>query len=159
MLGTTYPSAICSAARALEVVGERWTLLIVRKALFARATRFKDFSTLGVSTNILQKRLDSLVDHGVMKRVDGPGRPEYHLTDRGLDLLPVVIALTAWGDRWAAPDGEPVHYTDRSDGGRVGLELRCSNDGHVVAPADVIAMPGPGMPSPIAERLRAMHDE
>ncbi|GAA2778233.1 helix-turn-helix domain-containing protein [Nonomuraea dietziae] len=111
MLGRTYDTQVCSAARALEVVGERWSLLIVRDALFAGATRFADFQRLGIATNILAKRLDSLVDSGILERRSSgeqPDRAGYAVTQKGLDLAPVIIALTQWGDRWAAPDG-PAH--------------------------------------------------
>src|ERR1700737_2916489 len=86
MLGKTYESEVCSAARALELVGERWTLLIVRNALFAGATRWSEFQTrLGIATNILTTRLDGLVDAGIMERrryAENPDLYEYLLTDK-----------------------------------------------------------------------------
>ena len=84
-------SQVCSAARALEVVGERWSLLIVRDVLFAHATRFADFQRLGIATNILAKRLDSLVDSGILERHPSPEHPDrsnYTATRKGLDLAP-----------------------------------------------------------------------
>ena len=77
MLGKTYDSQVCSAARALELVGERWSLLIIRNALFAGATRFNDFLTLGIATNILKNRLDGFVDTGIMERRSNPGTQEH----------------------------------------------------------------------------------
>src|ERR1700712_3401895 len=114
MLGRTYDSQVCSIARALEVVGERWTLLILRNAVFAGTTRFRDFQlSLGIATNVLASRLDALVDSGIMERPTAPDRASAHqyvLTDKGRELTPVLIALTEWGDRWAAPEGPPIRY-------------------------------------------------
>src|SRR5450755_1606952 len=107
MLGRTYEGQNCSAARALEVAGERWSLLVIRDALFRGITRFSDFQrSLGVAPNILATRLDSFVGAGLMELRQYSERPpqhEYLLTGKGRDLGPVIIALTAWGDRWAAP--------------------------------------------------------
>src|ERR1700694_3728944 len=120
VLGKTYDSQVCSAARALEFVGERWTLLIVRDALFAGATRFSDFhKVLGIATNILTSRLDGLVQAGIMERRGEAHDPELHeylLTDKGRELAPVIVALTEWGDRWAAPHRPPVVHTHASCG-------------------------------------------
>ena len=100
----------CSIARALDVVGEWWTLLILRNA-FRGVHRFEDFLTsLGIARNVLAVRLAKLVDHGLLERrpvADHAGRHEYRLTAKGRDLQPVLLGLLRWGDRWAAPDGEP----------------------------------------------------
>src|SRR3954463_9395138 len=105
VLGKTYDNQVCSIARALEVVGERWSILIVRNALFAGSTRFTDFQrSLGIAPNILKTRLDGFVDAGIMRRDEH----EYLLTEKGRDLAPALVALTAWGDRWVAPDGPPI---------------------------------------------------
>src|SRR5216110_2944052 len=107
MLGNTYDSQVCSIARALELVGERWSLLILRNALFAGSTRYGEFHrSLGIATNILQNRLDGLVAAGIMERRPSLAQPElfeYVLTAKGRDFAPALIALTEWGDRWAAP--------------------------------------------------------
>ena len=107
MLGKAYDNQVCSIARALEVVGERWSLLIIRDALFAGSTRYSDFQrSLGIATNILKDRLDGFVDAGIMRRHQYSEQPElyeYLLTDKGRDLAPALIALTEWGDRWSAP--------------------------------------------------------
>src|SRR5437764_13803820 len=112
MLGHTYEAQNCSAARALEAVGERWSLLIIRDALFRGITRFTDFQrSLGVAPNILANRLDGFVAAGLMTQHQyGPStqQREYLPTDKGRDLQPVIIALTAWGDRWSAPQGPPI---------------------------------------------------
>jgi DNA-binding HxlR family transcriptional regulator len=151
MLGKTYDSEVCSAARALEMVGERWTLLIVRNALYAGATRYSDFQKLlGIATNILKARLDGLVDAGIMERrrySRNPDLHEYLLTDKGRELVPVILALTHWGDRWMAPDGPPVLYSHTVCGGEVSQQTICATCGRVHDPAEVQARPGPGMPA------------
>src|SRR3954452_23977372 len=104
MLGKTYDSEVCSIARALELVGERWSLLILRNALYAGSTRYGEFQrSLGVATNVLQDRLDGFVEAGIMERrplTEQPGQHEYLLTEKGRDLAPALIALTQWGDKW-----------------------------------------------------------
>src|SRR3954471_5956618 len=150
MLGKTYDAEVCSIARALEVVGERWSVLIVRNALFAGSTRFGDFQrSLGIATNILKTRLDGFVDAGIMRREDN----EYLLTEKGRDLAPALIALTAWGDRWSAPDGPPVLYRHSVCGSGVHHEVVCGTCGRVDDPAEVQALPGPGMPPDRVERM------
>lgn len=148
MLGKTYDAEVCSIARALEVVGERWSLLIIRNALFNGLTRFGDFQRrLGIATNVLATRLDGFVDAGIMQRSDGS---EYVLTDKGRDLCGVLVALTDWGDRWAAPDGPPIIYRHDDCEGAVHSTLVCDACG--AQPVTVSASRGPGMP---AEHVRA----
>lgn len=123
-----YEGEVCSAARTLELVGERWSLLIVRNAMFAGMTRFTEFQrALGIAPNILTKRLAEFVDAGIFEQRVTGGHPEYLLTDKGLDLKPVILALTEWGDRWAAPDGPPVTYRHSGCGGKVAVRLECSD--------------------------------
>ncbi len=156
MLGKTYDSQVCSAARALELVGERWSLLIIRDALFAGATRFNDFLRLGVATNILKTRLDGFVDAGIMERrvySRNPDHHEYLLTDKGRELAPVIVALTQWGDRWAAPDGPPILYVHSVCGDPITVQTTCASCGQVHDPAEVHVRPGPGMPADIAARM------
>src|SRR3954451_2285275 len=130
VLGNTYDSQVCSIARSLEIVGERWSLLILRNALFAGSTRYGDFQrSLGVATNVLQDRLDGFVRAGIMERrpsSDQPAQHEYVLTEKGRDFAPALIALTQWGDRWAAPDGPPVLYRHGTCGGEVTVGVRCA---------------------------------
>lgn len=143
MLGRTYERENCSAARTLELVGERWSLLIIRNALFAGATRFTEFQVrLGVAPNVLTRRLQDFVAHGLME-IAGGGH-EYHLTEKGRELGAVVVALTEWGDRWAAPDGPPVRYAHRGCGGTVATTPTCGGCGTEPSMADVVAEPGPG---------------
>ncbi|UJP09067.1 helix-turn-helix transcriptional regulator [Microbacterium sp. KUDC0406] len=145
MLGRTYDSEVCSIARSLEVIGERWTLLIIRNALFADVTRFGDFQRrLGIATNVLTARLDGLVAAGVMERSHTASSAEYLLTEKGRDLSGVLVALTDWGDRWAAPDGPPIIYRHGACEGAVHSGLTCDRCG--ARPDAVTASPGPGMP-------------
>jgi len=148
MLGRTYDRENCSAARTLEVVGERWSLLIIRNAMFAGSTRFTEFQRkLGIAPNILSSRLDRFVEAGLMQTQPLTGKHETHeyvLTRQGLDLQPVIIALTEWGDRWAAPQGPPIIYEHESCGGRIHQHLSCLDCDAAPAPAQVTARPGPG---------------
>ncbi|TML25397.1 MAG: helix-turn-helix transcriptional regulator [Actinobacteria bacterium] len=148
MLGRTYEDQNCSAARALEIVGERWSLLIIRDALFAGITRFADFQRrLSVAPNVLATRLDSFVEHGLMERRQYSQHPEHYeyvLTDQGRDLQPVILALSRWGDRWVAPEGPPVLYVHSACDSRVEQLIHCSTCGEVSDPADIGTRPGPG---------------
>jgi len=157
MLGKTYDSQVCSIARSLEVVGERWSLLIIRNALFAGSTRYSDFQrSLGIATNVLQDRLDGFVEAGIMRRrrySEQPELYEYLLTEKGRDFAPALIALTEWGDRWAAPDGRPILYRHGACGSPVSHEVVCASCGRLDDLAGVQAWPGPGMPADRAERI------
>jgi DNA-binding HxlR family transcriptional regulator len=137
----------CSVARCLDVVGEWWSLLIVRDA-FLGVTRFDDFQTrLGISRNILTNRLNHLVDNAVLQRVpyqDHPPRSEYRLTDKGRDLWLVVTVMRQWGDRWAAPDGPPLQIRHDTCGRLVRAVAVCSHCGEKLDPRNFTAIPGPG---------------
>ncbi len=142
MLGRLYKKQNCSAARALEVVGERWSLLILRDALFRGTTRFSDFQrTLGVAPNVLAKRLEGFIAAGILEagQSQHSEHREYFLTKKGRDLKTVVIALTAWGDRWAAPHGPPVVFKHESCGGHVEQQLQCTTCGETPILTDVVA--------------------
>lgn len=147
MLGRTYEREVCSAARALEIAGERWSLLILRNAAFAGMTRFTDFQQrLGIAPNVLTARLEHFVEQGLMTTTPGPaGFAEYHLTDKGRDFKPVIIALTEWGDRWAAPDGPPITYEHDACGGHVSVHLHCDACAHPLDVGDVTARPTAAM--------------
>ena len=106
-----YDNLDCSVARTLEHIGERWTFMVLRDAFYG-VRRFDDFqASLGIARNILTKRLTKLVDAGIMRREqyqEHPLRYEYRLTEKGRDLVPILTALLAWGDRWEAEDRPPV---------------------------------------------------
>lgn len=151
MLGNRYEGQVCSAARSLEVVGERWSLLIVRDALFAGVTRFSDFlRRLGLARNVLAARLEGFIDAGIMERFTPEGSPyeEYRLTEKGRDLAPVIVALTKWGDHWSAPDGPPIIYSHAGCGGEVEQRLVCAACGEVIDHDQLGVEIGPGMPAP-----------
>jgi len=141
-LGRTYEGENCSAARALEIVGERWSLLIIRNAAFAGMTRFSDLEhSLGIAPNILAKRLEGFVVQGLMGRGDGG---DYVITQKGRELCEVIVALCQWGDRWAAPDGPPVLFQHADCGGAIRLRLQCDKCAREPTSAEVVAVPGPG---------------
>ncbi len=153
-----YESQVCSLARSLEVVGERWSLLLLRDALFAGSSRYGEFQrSLGIATNILQDRLDGFVEAGIMERRPSskPELYEYVLTEKGRQFMPVLIALTEWGDKWAAPDGPPILYRHDACGSAVTVEVHCTTCGELADDAEVLALPGPGMPADRAARILA----
>ncbi|NUP82940.1 MAG: helix-turn-helix transcriptional regulator [Nonomuraea sp.] len=145
MLGRTYETQNCSAARALEIVGERWSLLIIRHALFRGITRFGDFQrSLGIARNVLAARLERFVEQGLMERQPSGAQSPYHdyvLTDMGRELQPVIVALTHWGDRWAAPGDPPVIFRHVDCGGTVHQQDVCDDCGQSVAAEAVKAHP------------------
>lgn len=143
---TSFEDMNCSVAQCLEIVGEWWSLLIVRDA-FLGVTRFDDFQArLGIARNILNQRLNHLVDAGVLKRVpyqEHPPRSEYRLTDKGRDLFHVITAMRQWGDRWAAPDGPPLKIRHAACGRIVKAVPVCSHCGEPLDARNVSAVPGP----------------
>lgn len=151
MLGKTYDGQVCSVARTLELVGERWTLLIIRDALLG-VTRFDNFLVrLGIARNVLADRLNGLVENGILARVayqDRPPRYEYHLTARGRDLLPVIVTLTEWGDRHLAGEaGPPREFEHTTCGGQVSSALLCETHNHPIPLDEVASRPGPALSS------------
>ena len=142
----------CSVAQCLEVVGEWWSMLILRD-VFLGVTRFDDFQErLGISRNILNQRLNHLVETGVLEKVrysDHPPRYDYRLTDKGRDLWPILTAMRQWGDRYAAPDGPPLEVTHKACGHISNAVLVCSTCGERLEARDVRAAPGPGAVEPL----------
>lgn len=145
-----YSAANCSIARALEVVGEKWTLLVLREAFYG-VRRFADFqAAIGCARNVLADRLATLVEHGVLERhpYQEPGqrvRDEYRLTDKGLELLPAIIALRQWGDEHlAGPEGPPVETTHRGCGEPVATELVCAGGHRALGARELTVVAGPG---------------
>jgi DNA-binding HxlR family transcriptional regulator len=139
----------CSIARPAALLGDRWTLVILRQA-FNGIKRFEDFqSTLGISRSLLSERLGRLVDAGVLRREPYKDavrtRDRYRLTEMGLDLYPVLMALREWGDRYMAENGPPIEIRHKECGGEPTLELRCSVCGEEVGAKDAEPVPGPGL--------------
>lgn len=157
---TSFAEMRCSLARGLELIGDWWSPLILRD-LFLGLTRFDELvEDLGISRNLLTDRLKHLVAQGVVVRTPyatKPQRHEYHLSEKGRDLVPVILALTAWGDRWAGPqEGSPILFRHRSCGNQFEPRIVCSVCGEPVLAQDVIALPGPGGAAAPGTRLAAL---
>jgi len=158
VLHNTYAGQQCSVARALEVVGERWTILILRDA-FLGVRRFDDFQrSLGIARNVLNTRLQRLVEAGLLERrlyQERPERHEYRLTDMGVELWPAVVALMQWGDKHlAGPTGPPLRLEHRGCGGTITDRRTCAGCGAELSARDVRAVPAaqadPAGPVPAA---------
>ena len=147
MQRTSFRDMNCSVAQCLEVIGEWWTMLIVRDA-FLGVTRFEDFhERLGISRNVLNQRLGHLLDAGVLERVpysDHPPRFDYRLTDKGRDLWQVLTAMRQWGDRWTAEDGPPLEIVHTECGHVAEAVATCSACGEPLSAPAVRAVVGPG---------------
>ncbi|HEU0249316.1 MAG TPA: helix-turn-helix domain-containing protein [Solirubrobacteraceae bacterium] len=148
MLKADYSQQNCSIARTLELVGERWTLLVLRE-VFLRVRRFDAMQRkLGIARNVLSARLERLVGEGILEKVpysERPLRHEYRLTDKGLDLWPIIIELLRWGDRYAAPNGPPIVIRHKDCEGELGDRRICTACGEKLSARDVRAEAGPGM--------------
>jgi DNA-binding HxlR family transcriptional regulator len=146
MLESDYRDENCSVARTLEVVGERWTLLIVRELLI-RSRRFAEIQrNLGIAKNVLTVRLAKLVALGIVEKTpytQARNWNDYRLTRKGADLLPVLTALMVWGDRYAAPDGPPL-ILQHECGHPAGHKVVCAYCGDDVILRTVEFVDGPG---------------
>jgi DNA-binding HxlR family transcriptional regulator len=148
VLHRDYPDQVCSIARSLEVIGERWTLLILRDVVVG-LTRFEEFQeNLGIASNVLSSRLKMLCDEGVLERLPDeqrPGRRKYVLTEKGRELAPALIVLMKWGDRhYPTPGGPPRLTLHAGCGGNIGPDLRCGRCGKPAARGEIELPPGPG---------------
>jgi DNA-binding HxlR family transcriptional regulator len=138
----------CSLARGLDLIGDWWSPLIVRD-LFLGVVRFEDLiEDLGISRNLLARRLKSLNNAGIVERRIYRRRPvryEYGLTEAGRDLVPAILALTAWGDRWARPrEGSPMLFVHKTCGHRFQPRVSCSACGETIGSDTVKIIGGPG---------------
>ena len=143
----SWEAAHCTVAAALDVVGTRSAMLLLREAFYG-TTRFDDFAErVGISESVAAARLRELVDQGLLEReaYREPGqrtRHQYQLTEKGADLLPALVGLMQWGDRWLDEKGGRVELLHRDCGRRVEAELRCADGHHVVADAVDLALRG-----------------
>ncbi len=161
---TSFAQMRCSLARGLDMIGDWWSPLIIRD-LFLNISRFDELvEDLGISRNLLTRRLKSLVTNGVIERVAYQHRPVryvYRLTEAGRDLVPAILALTAWGDRWARPrEGSPILFVHKSCGHLFEPKVTCSACAEVISAEMVKSNPGPGGATKpgtmlVAKRLRA----
>ena len=147
----------CPIGRAADVLGDRWTLLILRNATIGM-TRFDDFKAdLGIADNILSARLGKLVDAGIMTKrfyQDNPPRYEYLLTEMGRDFFPVLAAMLAWGDKWLdGGAGAPVTLRHHAPGHSIVSQVVCTECGDAVTHDDIQFCVGPGYPDDIDPEL------
>jgi DNA-binding HxlR family transcriptional regulator len=155
MYRKTFDGMNCSIARALEQVGEWWSLLIVREATLG-TTRFDDFQRhLGIARNVLTARLNTLVEHGVLEKVLAEGserRSEYRLTEKGEALYPVLVALLQWGDEWCGHKA-PMRLVEHETGKPVEpVGLRAGK--RSLGLREVRLEPGPGATAKTLERIK-----
>ena len=147
MASTTAQPRTCSIARTLDVIGEPWSPLILRD-VWVGFTRFDQIQAdLGISRKVLTERLNHLVEHGVLERRPYDRRPryEYVLTDKGTELLDMLMVMVGWADKWLAGEaGPPVLYRHRACGEISRVDLRCAHCGEPMHAADVELLPGPG---------------
>ena len=153
----------CGLARSLEIVGERWTLLIIRDAFYG-VSRFSDFRDhLGVPRAVLSERLNFLVDEGVLERAAGTsGRDEYALTAKGKRLWPAMWSLLSWGNDFYMPKGARRRFTHNGCGGALGANGTCDSCGATPDPDELSIQPRSGRArvtktDPVSETLRSAH--
>jgi DNA-binding HxlR family transcriptional regulator len=162
MLRADYPGQFCSIAKSLEVIGERWSLLIVRDILNGNRRFGEIQSSLGIARNVLSSRLQRLIDEDILVRrayQESPPRHEYFLTEKGLDLWPALIALMGWGDRWSTgPDGPPRVIIHKECGGEVSDRGICERCGEVLGARDARQVAGPGWEAAVSSMLPVAGD-
>lgn len=155
MLHRDYPALDCSVAKALEVIGERWSLLIVRSVMHGNRRFGEMQESLGIARNVLSARLQRLVDEEILERrayQESPPRYEYFLTQKGLDLWPALIALLNWGDRYSpSPEGPRRLIVHKQCGGTVSERGICESCGKLLTARDAKQVPGPGTKAPAGE--------
>jgi DNA-binding HxlR family transcriptional regulator len=148
MLKRDYEGQVCSIARALEIVGDRWTLLIIRDLALGKHRFDELLESLGIASNVLTDRVNRLVAEGIVERVrysERPERFEYHLTPKGRELGVALLALMQWGDRHLS-DKPPRIARRRSDRAPVSVRM-VAEDGAIVGTDDLELVPGPGAPA------------
>jgi DNA-binding HxlR family transcriptional regulator len=163
MLGADYPGQFCSIAKSLEVIGERWSLLIVRDVLNGNRRFGEIQESLGIARNVLSARLGHLVEEDILERrayQESPPRHEYFLTEKGLDLWPALIALMGWGDRWSSgAAGPPRVILHKRCDGQVSDRGVCERCGEVLHARDAYQAPGPGWDAALTAMLPVAGEE
>ncbi len=154
MLRRDYPALDdCSVAKALEVIGERWSLLIVRAVMHGNRRFGEIQESLGIARNVLSARLQRLIEEDILERrayQESPARYEYFLTEKGLDLWPALIALLHWGERYSPdPAGPRRLIVHKECGGAVSERGICESCGKLLHARDAIQVPGPVAKSPV----------
>ena len=150
----------CNIARSASVLGDHWNILLIRQACLG-IRRYEQFQrTLGIGRNMLTIRLNGLVEHGILERVDyqaNPPRHEYRLTDKGRALFPAITALRQWADRWVlGTDKAPMHAVEIASGEEIAEVRVLSRAGRELAPWDVALIAGPGATRATRARLEAI---
>lgn len=146
-----YSTENCTLGRAMGILGERWTVVVLRE-IFVGIRRFEDIRRhSGIPRQVLTNRLAALVEQGMLRKVPYQAagertRYEYRLTQQGLDLQPILVAISEWGDRYLAdPGGPPIEFVHRDCGEQLHVELRCDADHRLDSPREVGNRPGPGV--------------
>jgi DNA-binding HxlR family transcriptional regulator len=149
----------CNIARSVDEVGDGWSLMILRNALLG-AKRFQDFeAALGVPPTTLARRLLTLTEHGFFVRREyeaHPRREEYELTAKGLDFLPVLLSLAAWGGRWLSPGGAPLEFVHPETGAAIEPSLVDTCTGHKLVAGQVGVRPGPGASKALRRAMKGV---
>jgi len=151
---TSFANWPCSIARTVDLIGDGWTPMVLREAIYG-TTRFDEFErVLGIGRNVLSQRLGRLVDEGLLERQayqQNPPRYDYVLTAKGRELFPVLAAMMAWGDRWLAPNGPPLLFRHDTCGQDAHAEVVCSECHEPLALEDIKPHLGPGFPDRLRE--------
>ena len=148
MTRTSLQDHNCSLARCIDIIGDKWTLLIIRDAFFG-ASSFTQFQrSLNIARNVLADRLDKLVQHEILAKLQTKLHTErytYHLSERGLALMPILLSITQWGDEWISGEGnEPIQFVDSKLGQPIRTMTALSADGRALSSNDIVPTPGPG---------------
>ncbi len=151
-----------SVGHILDIIGEGWSILIIREA-FLGTRRFEEFQgRLGIARNILTARLKKLCANEILVRVpvkEGAKRHEYRLTTKGRDLMPLLISLTQWGDKWVfGKDKEPLVFLDREHGEPIAPVEVYSARGEALRPRDVVVRAGPGAAPEARRRIEELNE-
>jgi DNA-binding HxlR family transcriptional regulator len=161
-LGTGYDQQFCTIARALEILGERWTMLVLRDCFYGVRRFTHLLEHLDISRAVLTDRLNKLVEAGVLERRSVDEHPAYVLTDAGLATWPVLFALSQWGKTYAAGPGRSLDLTHAACGAEIDERGRCPRCSIIPEPADLVTIPSPGASrsprtDPISLLLRQPH--